>query len=113
MTMEAFLAHQVVLAHQVEDLAHQVIALNLKEVKQRQQQPERKPQAVETSQKASALEDMPEYWITNRYGRRDVNPEFIRVRDALERAESRIRAANDPERYRAAIIARERGRMAG
>lgn len=103
-SMEAFLAHQVEMAHYVAKSGPPKAGngplsghLNLKEVIQEQEsKPARKPMAVE----------IPREHITNEYGRPIVNPTWQRTRDAIRAGyqSGRIQNARNREAYIAAII---------
>lgn len=62
-------------------------------------QPARKPMIVE----------IPPETVENEYGRREINPAFVRARDALRASREQIRRAREPDRYAAAIIRRAVG----
>jgi len=57
---------------------------------------------------ATLADLMPPVELVNEYGRRDLNPEYARVRDALLAARWRISSARNPAAYERAIIERER-----
>ena len=96
MTMEEFLAHQAKIAHQVPKVARYVGencapsgALRALEVILEPEQQQRKPPGVE----------IPKETIRNEFGRVEINPAYLRWRDR----EQRIRRANNPAAYRAAL----------
>ena len=100
MNLEAFLAHQVKMAHQVSEsgppkaesgpLSGALRALEV--VLEQEQQPLRKPQGVE----------IPPMEIQNEFGRWELNPAWIRYRDL----EQRIGRARNPAAY-AAVVRRK------
>jgi len=51
---------------------------------------------------------MPAYEIVNEFGRKMINPEYVRIREILLHAQDRIGRARSPDAYVKAIIARER-----
>jgi hypothetical protein len=59
---------------------------------------------------SSQQQKIPPEFITNEFGRQFLNPDWVRVRDALRRNEERIRRAQYPEQYRNAIVEREAAR---
>ena len=71
---------------------------------------------LKTEKKPAAREDrsveMPPYEVPNEFGRLVVNPEYQWVREALLRADDRIRRARNPEAYARAVIAGETRRTA-
>lgn len=98
MSLQQYLAHQVKMAHQVAENGAPSRALNLKEVKQLQQQPARKPMGVEIP---------PEYTI-NKFGREVLNPAWVKYRDLSRSTRERVARARNPEAYWRAIVQRER-----
>ena len=96
MSLEAFVAHQVKMAHQVSENGPPKAesgplsgALRALEVVLEQEQQPRKPQGVE----------IPPMEIQNEFGRWELNPTWIRYRDI----EQRIGRARNPAAYTAAV----------
>ena len=67
--------------------------------------PEPSP-AKPVARSRSAQDCMPPMYITNEYGRRDPNPVYKQVMDALRTSREKIEKAGDPVAYTKAIIER-------